>query len=285
MIVDDDADWISECAFMLDSLGYNPVTALSANEAIAKIGDDPVSLVIVDYNMPSCDGLALIHRLSAIAAEDGRQIRFIMATGHASMEIAVEAMRASAIDFLQKPVSREDLQKALQRISGLHGGGAARAGLLDKISTLSSELRNLTRLIDDKPQNQASPAGNALPASAKAMITADFIRGLLRNEAKRRSLAGGMLFGDPAWNILLDLLLAKLEKRTVSVSSACIASGAPTSTALRLINRLIEDDILYRIQDEQDGRRSFLGISTDIEQGLMDYLTEQAGQPALPLAQ
>lgn len=64
----------------------------------------------------------------------------------------------------------------------------------------------------------------------------------------------------------------------MSVSSACIASGAATTTALRLINRLIDENILYRVQDERDGRRNFLGIHADIEQAVIGYLTEQIRQ-------
>jgi len=280
MVVDDDPDWVNECAFMIECLGYTPVTAASATEAVDHMKTTDIAIAIIDYHMPNCDGLALIHRLSAIATAEGRQTRFIMITGHASMELAVDAMRASAMDFLQKPVGREDLRKALQRANGLHEASVARSLLLDKISSLSSELSHLTRLIDERPVTapleSAQPAPPGSPAAAqdeKNMV--DYIRGLLRTEAKRSKLGGGALFGDPAWNILLDLLLARLEKRAVSVSSACIASGAPTSTALRLIKKLITDDVLYRIQDERDGRRSFLGINENVEKMMLDYLAGQ----------
>ncbi len=278
LIVDDDRDWLAECGFMLEAMGLHAICAATAEEALAHAANPDIKLVVVDYSMPSCDGLALIQQLSVIAAEDGRQIRFIMVTGHATLDVVVGAMRASAVDFLQKPVNHDDLKKALQRANGLQDAMGARTALLTKISSLSSELQRLSFLIDDKPDTPAAAPGAApsLPASSSdKCVSADFIRALLRNEAKRRKLGGGVLFGDPAWEILLDLLLAKLENRTVSVSSACIASGAPTTTALRLINRLIDENILYRVQDERDGRRNFLGIHADIEQALIGYLTEQ----------
>ena len=283
LVVDDDEDWLAECSFMLETMGLPAIAAASAEEALAHAANPAISLVIVDYSMPSCDGLELIQQLSVIAAEDGRQIRFIMVTGHATLDVAVGAMRASAVDFLQKPINQDDLKKALQRASGLHDAPPVRTELLSRISSLSSELQRLALLIDAPaaPNAPASPA-HALPATAprtsdkdRDAVSTDFIRALLRNEAKRRKLGGGLLFGDPAWDMLLDLLLAKLEGRTVSVSSACIASGAPTTTALRLINRLIEENVLYRVQDERDGLRNFLGIHADIEQGLLDYLAEQ----------
>ena len=70
--------------------------------------------------------------------------------------------------------------------------------------------------------------------------------------------------------------IAKLEGRHVSVSSACIASGAPTTTALRLVNRLVSESILCRIPDEKDGRRDFLVIDPAIEEPLVGYLNELA---------
>jgi len=204
LIVDDDTDWLAECSFMLETMGLRPIAVSSAEEALVHARNSDISLVIVDYNMPSCDGLALIQQLSVIAAEDGRQIRFIMATGHATLDVAVGAMRASAVDFLQKPVNHADLKKALQRASGLQGATDARTALLGKISSLSTELQRLSAFIDAPGAPAASSA--AYPGDVKSSalaaedeISAEFIRALLRNEAKRRRLGGGVLFGDPAW--------------------------------------------------------------------------------------
>lgn len=78
--------------------------------------------------------------------------------------------------------------------------------------------------------------------------------------------------------MLLDLLLANIEQRRVSVSSACIASGAPMSTALRLVRRLVSDGVLFKIPDETDRRRHFLAINPKFEQPLIDYLAQQLEQ-------
>lgn len=73
-------------------------------------------------------------------------------------------------------------------------------------------------------------------------------------------LAAG-LFADPAWDMLLDLFAAAAEGRQVSVSSACIASGVATSTALRWVSELEEGGLLSRSPDPRDGRRTFLEIA------------------------
>jgi CheY-like chemotaxis protein len=263
---------------MLASLGYSSVSAASAEEAMLRIDDRSIATVIIDYNMPGCDGLTLMQELAERARIDGRKLRFIMATGHATLEVAVGAMRVSAVDFLEKPVSRDQLQKSLLRVRGVELETPARTALVSQLASLSAEMQRLSSIIASPTASNVAPfpgTGGANGGAAKAADPA-FIRRLLRNEAKRRQLGNGALFGDPAWDMLLDLTIARLEGRHVSVSSACIASGAPTTTALRLVNRLVSESILCRIPDEKDGRRDFLVIDPAIEEPLINYLNELA---------
>jgi len=69
------------------------------------------------------------------------------------------------------------------------------------------------------------------------------------------------LFGEPAWDMLLDLFIAAHENRDVSVTSACLGSGVPPSTALRSLAVLQERGIIIREDDARDGRRTFVRIS------------------------
>ncbi len=284
LLVDDDADWCHECAFSLQTLGYEPIIALDPDTALELYLSHDVSIAIVDYNMPGQDGITLIQELSSRAEAHGRRLHFIMATGYATKDLAIDAMRASAVDFLEKPIRQADLQRALQRVNGLRDEPAARDALLDKMTVLGDELQRLSRLIKEPepprepaPLPQAAAQIHAAPSDGK--VNQDeltgFIRELLKKEAKRREIGDGELFGDPTWEMLLDLLLAKIENRQVSVSSACIASGAPMSTALRLVRRLVSEGVLFRIPDEHDRRRHFLVMNPKFEQPLMSYLSEQ----------
>jgi FixJ family two-component response regulator len=271
LLVDDDPDWLAECEFMLQMLGYHPVCAATRDEALRLIRNPDILTVITDYNMPGCDGLTLMQDLLDLAAQDGRSLRFILATGHASLEVAVAAIRAHVTDFLEKPIAHEQLSNALLRARGVTLEGQSKAALVDHLSGLSQELQRITRLIAPTEktvgtQNAATPR-NADPV---------FIRRLLREESKRRQIGNGLLFGDPCWSMLLDLMIAKMEGRKVAVSSACIASGAPTTTAMRLINRLVMESILVRSPDKNDGRRDFLTIDPAIEKPLTAYLNELA---------
>jgi FixJ family two-component response regulator/DNA-binding MarR family transcriptional regulator len=271
LVIDDDADWLGECNFMLDSLGYRSISAMTRDEAIGHVQTGHVETVIIDYNMPGCDGLELAQELTEIARAHGRSLHFILATGHATLEVAVGAIRASVTDFLQKPVSREDLRTTMLRIHGVNAEAPMRKTLVDQLSTISSEMQRLSRLIGQPDAN-----GNAAEDGKPLVADVAFIRQLLRLETKRREISNGSLFGDPTWAMLLDLMIASIENRTVSVSSACIASGSPTTTALRLVNRLVADEILNRIPDHKDGRRDFLVIAPDIKMMLSTYLNDLA---------
>lgn len=288
LIVDDDIDWCVECAFSLQAMGYTPLVANNSREATSLYVDNDVAIVIVDYNMPGQDGISLIYDLAQRADLRGRRLQFIMVTGYASKDVAIDAMRASAVDFLEKPVQQGDLRRALQRTRGLRDAPGARGELLGKISNLSQELRSLAQLLDEPSDQKGggdSGDGPIGPAQAEASVRlahdhapgelTAYIREILRKESKRREIGGGELFGDPAWEMLLDLLLAKIEGREVAVSSACIASGAPMSTALRLVRRLVAEEVLCRLPDEHDRRRHFLVINPNLEQPLIDYLSEQ----------
>ncbi|MDB5700381.1 MAG: hypothetical protein JWL66_580 [Sphingomonadales bacterium] len=256
---------------MLASLGYRSVGALSREEALAIILGGQIATVIIDYNMPGCDGLALAQELSEIARAQGRSLRFVLATGHATLEIAVGAIRASVTDFLEKPVTRDQLRKTLARIHGVEAETSMRTTLVGQLSTISAEMQRLARLM-----GQPEGSGDAPGVDRRKGADIVFIRQLLRHETKRREISNGSLFGDPTWAMLLDLMIASLENRTVSVSSACIASGAPTTTALRLVNKLVADAILDRIPDHKDGRRDFLVIAPDIKALLSTYLNDLA---------
>jgi FixJ family two-component response regulator len=273
LVIDDDPDWLAECEFMLQMLGYRPLCASTRDEAMRLIRSEEILTVITDYSMPGCNGLTLMEDLLALAALDGRSLRFILATGHASLEVAVAAIRAHVSDFLEKPIAHDQLSKALLRARGITLEGQAKTTLVDHLGSLSQELQRISQLIAPKDAAPGGRAGCLQPAKTAEPM---FIRRLLREESKRRQIGNGELFGDPCWSMLLDLMIAKLEGRKVAVSSACIASGAPTTTAMRLINRLVGESILVRSPDEKDGRRDFLTIDPAIEAPLIAYLNELA---------
>jgi hypothetical protein len=69
------------------------------------------------------------------------------------------------------------------------------------------------------------------------------------------------LLGEPAWNILLDLFVARIQGREIMVTSACIASCAPQTTALRYVSVLEQRGLISRRNCELDGRMQFLELT------------------------
>ena len=69
------------------------------------------------------------------------------------------------------------------------------------------------------------------------------------------------LFGDPAWDILLDLVYAERDHKSVSVTSACMAASVPPTTALRWVSILESRGYLERMQDKLDGRRRYVMLT------------------------
>jgi len=79
------------------------------------------------------------------------------------------------------------------------------------------------------------------------------------------------LFGEPAWDILLDLFVAAKERRRVSVTSACIGSAVPSTTALRWISILEKQGLLVREADPGDARRVYVKLSARGYAAMLEY--------------
>lgn len=82
-----------------------------------------------------------------------------------------------------------------------------------------------------------------------------FAAGMRAIRLRRNEILGKPVFRDPAWDMLLDLVVAADERRAVSVSGLCHASGVPTTTALRHVERLETLGLLKRTPDPADKRR------------------------------
>lgn len=80
------------------------------------------------------------------------------------------------------------------------------------------------------------------------------------------------LFAEPAWDILLDLFVAKIEGKRISTSSACIAACVPPTTALRWLTALETQGMLVKFADPGDRRRTFVAITPAGFAAMVDYL-------------
>jgi DNA-binding MarR family transcriptional regulator len=101
----------------------------------------------------------------------------------------------------------------------------------------------------------------------------------MRQGQLRARFFDGVLFADPAWDMLLDLTAARVEHTRVSVTSLCIASGVPPTTALRWIGQMTRAGLLERVEDQSDRRRVFRALRAGAADAMARYFAELGGSP------
>jgi two-component system, NtrC family, response regulator AtoC len=119
LIVDDDAAVGAVLGALLRQAGLSPHHELSGERALMALEQRPFDAVITDVRMPGIDGRALLARLR----RGWPDLPVVMLTAHASVGLAVEAMKAGAVDFVQKPFDREELLFVVRK--ALEGGRRA----------------------------------------------------------------------------------------------------------------------------------------------------------------
>lgn len=135
-VVDDDEAVRQSLAFLLGSAGlavrlYDSAPAFLENLAGIKGG-----CLITDIRMPGMSGLDLLHALRARACG----LPTIVITGHGDVPLAVEAMKAGAVDFIEKPFEQEVLLNAVQAAleQGAAGSGAEGHAIAARLESLSA---------------------------------------------------------------------------------------------------------------------------------------------------
>ena len=103
LIVDDEEMICSIMSRRLSREGYACVTARNGREALNQFYKGAFSLIVSDIRMPEMDGLELLKKVKAI----NPKTMMVMVTAYAELEMAVEAMRLGAYDFLTKPINLE----------------------------------------------------------------------------------------------------------------------------------------------------------------------------------
>lgn len=126
--------------------------------------------------------------------------------------------------------------------------------LADELVAIAARLRDVAAVSDS-----AAPARPTGRSERRYLALARQAYALRR---KRAVIFGNPeLFGEPAWDILLDLYIAQAEGKPVSVSSACIGSASPATTGLRWLGVLAEEGLVLRENDPEDNRRVLVRLT------------------------
>lgn len=180
-IVDDDADVRDSLAAMLGASGYRCATFASGEEFLA--GAPGAGCAIVDVRMPTMDGLAV----QAEMRRRGFATPVIFLTGFADVPLAVQAMKAGAVDFVEKPCEPATLRAAIERALAL--GAAPAAGAPDPAAV--SRIERLTPRERDVLEWLVAGASNKIVAWRLGISprTVEIHRARVMEKAEVRSLS------------------------------------------------------------------------------------------------
>jgi FixJ family two-component response regulator len=136
-VVDDDPRVVESLQFLLGSMGLKSQTYLSADEFLHAYDPRRPGCLLLDVRMPGMSGLDLQARLR----EMGSTLPIIFVTAHGDVPMAVNAVKAGAIDFLEKPFRHQELLAKVQ--DALEEDARTRAAL-DDVSEIEARLGSLT---------------------------------------------------------------------------------------------------------------------------------------------
>jgi two-component system response regulator FixJ len=142
-VIDDDAAMRDSLAFLLDVNGFASKTHESADAFIGGVELASLACVISDIRMPGMNGIELVRKLK----DGGSSCPVILITGHGDVALAVEAMKAGAADFIEKPFDDAALlgaiRAALQARPAAQGDHTAKKEAEARLAELSPRERDV----------------------------------------------------------------------------------------------------------------------------------------------
>ena len=152
--VDDDEAVRTSLRLLLKSVGLQVETFASAQEFLDQFDPDRAGCLVLDIRMPGMSGLELQMQLN-----DRHSIMpIVFITGHGDVPMAVEAMQAGAVDFIQKPFRDQDLidriNRALEKDKAMRGELRERDEIRRRMSQLTPREREVLELVTQGKANK-----------------------------------------------------------------------------------------------------------------------------------
>jgi hypothetical protein len=275
----------------------------AAQAAITLVGGTLDRRIALDEVANACVGLDATLILDVAGGEDAavhdavaattvaaaaHQVPLIIAMTLAQVDVVFDAVRDGAPVLLCDPDQAQWIT-ALLTAGALPGGGSGvrdpgdeahrLARLRAEVARIAEALARLGDAAEPSAAADRRPGFDGPPVDAE--VSAAEVRDVIRARRLRDRFFGEGLFEDPAWDMLLDLFAAGLERTQVSVSSLCIAAAVAPTTALRWIGRLTEAGLLDRAADPADRRRAFVTLSPRADAAMHRYVAgvRAAGLP------
>ncbi len=266
-------------------------------------GDPPSLPDLVLVDCPVIDGaeLAALSRLDKRASQLGSHL--VVSTSMGSLDEVFGCLDKSDTQILVTP-SRADRVIALGRVLARSGNRVRELSEEDRLSLLrlTEQVSQIAHKLEQISSHSTGEAPSAfrfdsqpgfagkidakldpqfdggsdrlVRASRPPLPDPRLVRKIIRQRQLRARFFEGDLFADPAWDMLLDLTAARVEHVRVSVTSLCIASGVPPTTALRWIGQMTDAGLLQRVDDETDRRRAFITLTDKAADAMARYFSE-----------
>jgi FixJ family two-component response regulator len=113
LIVDDEKNIRLTLSMALEQLGISADTASTGTEALKKLAEKFYEVILLDLRLPDLNGMEILRHI----AEQRPEIKVIVITAYGSIDLAVEAMKLGAVDFLAKPFDTGAVREMVQRVS------------------------------------------------------------------------------------------------------------------------------------------------------------------------
>lgn len=203
----------------------------------------------------------------------------------------VGAVTRPRVHYLCEPSSAEFAAAAVGVDRAREQGEDSEAERLRRIDEEVARIAQvLARLTADRDgadslkdrQRGYDPGPDSSTPARTMTIDALLIRRIIRARRLRDQHFDAALFADPAWDMLLDLYAAELDRGQVSVSSLCIAAAVPPTTALRWIAAMTDRGLFVRDADPFDKRRIFIALDPSASAAMRAYFAALVRQ-GLPL--
>ncbi|RPF70855.1 helix-turn-helix domain-containing protein [Aurantiacibacter spongiae] len=292
-VLDEMREDVEQAGFDLREIG--PLAMLLDDHA-RPLGE----LVVIDCQTLDGHGMAALSRLDMRVAHAGA--RLIVATSidmldtvfgcclESDPQIIVDPRRADRVIALgralaDRPIRRvreldEDDRLTLLRLTEQVASIAQR---LDRFGTTAGRGADGGAFRFESPKTGYRAQGDGhVRKSRPPLPEPALVRQIIAQRRARTRFFDEDLFADPAWDMLLDLTAARAEHARVSVTSLCIASGVPPTTALRWIGQMTQAGLFDRVEDDTDRRRAFIRLSDSAADAMARYFAAVgAAAPAM----